>query len=282
MSTSVTTTINYLAHMTVRPRYHAYDLSRDNLQLAPTSVSVADARPRRREYTLDAQGFALADHSVRVSDFRDAAAVTREYIPQVEELLLALTGARRVYMTPAALLRFGERSRDYRARVNSHPARFAHVDYSDTAAPALFRQRLPAGERAWVRGRRVVGLNIWRVLTPPPQDVPLGVCDIRSVAPADYGRGDAVFDAPGQAEWSFEGFLIHASPAHRWHWFRDMTVDEALVFKAYDSRLAQPAGVPHCAFDDPSCPPNVPPRASVEARAFAVFDESGPDIIGPD
>jgi hypothetical protein len=30
-------------------------------------------------------------------------------------------------------------------------------------------------------------------------------------------------------------------------------------------------GVPHSAFDDPTCPPGSAPRTSIEARVFAVY-----------
>ena len=66
------------------------------------------------------------------------------------------------------------------------------------------------------------------------------------------------------------GYLYN--PAHRWHYYRDMTRDELLVFKAHDTDPARPRRVPHTAFTDPTCPPGVPTRASVEMRALALFD----------
>jgi len=32
------------------------------------------------------------------------------------------------------------------------------------------------------------------------------------------------------------------------------------------------SGVPHSAFDDPTCPAGSPPRVSIEARVYAVYD----------
>ncbi len=111
-------------------------------------------------------------------------------------------------MFPGGVLRFGERSKDYRTTFNSRPARFTHVDYTRMSAPNLLRSRLAAaGIHDLPRGR-FAGYNIWRVLTPHPQDVPLGVCDARSVASGDLVPGDAVFDAPGAAEFSFEAYLV--------------------------------------------------------------------------
>jgi hypothetical protein len=111
------------------------------------------------------------------------------------------------------------------------------------------------------------------VLSEPPQDVPLGICDARSVDAGDLVCGDAIFDAPGAPEWSFEAYLVRYNAAHRWSYFSNMTRDEALIFKAIDSDPGEPLRVPHCAFDDPTCPPGVAPRASVEARGYAFFDD---------
>src|SRR5438876_710721 len=80
------------------------------------------------------------------------------------------------------VLRFAERSAQSGALDNSRPARFAHVDVSDATA-ALFSQRsLPEGAGA---PRRTAHYNIWRAISPAPQDVPLALCDARSVAQGD-------------------------------------------------------------------------------------------------
>ena len=50
------------------------------------------------------------------------------------------------------------------------------------------------------------------------------------------------------------------------------TPDEVIVFKSGDSDPTGAVRVAHTAFTDPTCPPNVPTRASVEMRALAVFD----------
>ena len=50
-----------------------------------------------------------------------------------------------------------------------------------------------------------------------------------------------------------------------------MRTEEALVFKAFDSERERVPGCPHSAFNDPTCPQGVTPRASVEIRAYAYF-----------
>jgi hypothetical protein len=50
-----------------------------------------------------------------------------------------------------------------------------------------------------------------------------------------------------------------------------MTRDEAYVFRSFDSAQAEP--VPHSAFVNESCPASAPPRASVEVRVFAFYED---------
>jgi hypothetical protein len=76
---------------------------------------------------------------------------------------------------------------------------------------------------------------------------------------------------PGRPEWSFEGIVLAYASRHRWHWFPDMTREEALVFKTNDSGPSRAHCVPHVAFDNSSCSKDAPPRASIEMRALALW-----------
>jgi len=257
--------IAYAGRRVGRPRYYANDHSRDVLDIAPVEMHIADARGVSP--TLDEQGFTLIAHPSAVADFTDRAAVEARHRPEIIELVAALSGADRVLVNSPGILRFSERSPHSGVLDNSRPARFAHVDVSDATA-ALFAQRAaPAGRQL----ARFVHYNIWRAISAPPQDVPLAVCDARSVAAADFLAADAVFDKPGEPEWSFEGLLLAHAQGHRWHWFPDMRRDEALVFKTHDSEPGRAHCVPHVAFDNTSCPADAAPRASIEMRALALW-----------
>jgi len=65
--------------------------------------------------------------------------------------------------------------------------------------------------------------------------------------------------------------LVRYNPAHRWCYFSNMNRCEALIFKTNDSDPSEPHHIPHSAFDDPSCPAGVAPRASIEMRAVAYW-----------
>jgi hypothetical protein len=261
--------INYIGAMSERPRYHANDASRDVLALESHVVQIENVRARAEPPTLAREGFVLVPHASAVRDFRDGAEITARLVPELGLLIRSLSGADAVVVNPMGVLRFGERSPDSGRFNNSRPARFIHVDVSDPTAAAFAERSRPASATRPVR--RFAHYNIWRALSEPPQDVPLAVCDARTVGPPDLVPADAVFDVAGQPEWSFEGLVVRYSPAHRWCYYRDMTRAEVLVFKTHDSQAGEPSHVPHSAFDDPSCPAGVTPRSSIEMRAIAYW-----------
>jgi len=258
-------TIAYAGRGVARPRYHSNDSSGDLLPIEQVQMDIRDARGL--EMTLDGAGFTLCAHRSAVADFADRAAVDTTYRPEVVGLVGALSGADLVLVNNPGVLRFSERSAKSGTLDNSRPARFAHVDISDATAALFAHRASPEGRRV----SRFAHYNIWRVISDPPQDVPLADCDARTVTPADLIAADAVFNAPNQPQWSFEGIVVAHHPAHRWHWFSDMWRDEVLVFKTNDSDGARAHCVPHVAFDNPDAGAQAAPRASIEMRAIAFW-----------
>jgi hypothetical protein len=119
------------------------------------------------------------------------------------------------------------------------------------------------------RPTRIQCLNVWQPISEPPHDTPLALCDATSMT-----REDMIvsrLSIPGGLEVDY--VLYRPNLNHRWFYFRDMQPSEALIFYGMD-----PSGGPtrravaHTAFDDPTCPPDTPPRNSVEVRAVAFFD----------
>lgn len=264
----VTGTINYVGRAIERPRYHANDSTRDTIVIEQARMQIEDARASNDPPRLDREGFQLVAHSSAVTDFADRDAVARIHPSEIRDLLRTLSGADEVMISGAGILRFGERSTLSGALDNSKPARFAHIDISDATA-AQFAPR--SNPRPGETPRRSCSYNVWRTFSRPPQDTPLTLCDARSVAPADLILADAVFDALDRPEWSFEGLVIAPNPAHRWIYCSDMTRDDVWVFVTNDSEAGHPHHVPHVAFDDPTCPPDSEPRASIEMRGIAYW-----------
>jgi hypothetical protein len=255
--------IAYAARAAFRQRYHANDHARDTVVIEAQPMAIANARGLLT--SLDGQGFVLVDHQSSVVDFTDRAAVGAKHPREIVALIEAQTGADVVMVTAPGILRFSERSGKAGTLDNSMPARFAHIDVSAQTAVQLTAQGAPAGKAI----RRCVQYNIWRAFSGAPQDVPLALCDAQSVVEADLLPADAIFDAPGQAEWGFESWLVAHNPQHRWHWFSNMTRDEVIIFKTSDSAFGN--AVPHVAFDHPKAEVGWPARASIEMRATAYW-----------
>ena len=262
--------INYIGPMDSLPFFYARDHERDNLVLETHRVEIADARQAEPAPSLDREGFTLVPHTSAVADFTDSANVDRIYPGEIEALLRRVTGADHVVARGTVLRFVKSESRDQ--FVNSLPAGFVHVDTSrESFAMFAGLQLGDHPDREALLAGRYVGFNIWRVLTPPPQDMPLAVCAANSIREADRVTGEARVDGVGIEEFRFGSSLFRADPHHRWYYYRDMRPDEALIFKQFDTADPDIVGVPHVAFADPSAPEDAIPRASAEIRAFAYW-----------
>lgn len=255
--------INYSARMPERPSYYANDHSRDTVVVEQHVMAAHDARAMTTG--LDAAGFTLVSHRSAVPDFADREAAARIHCPEIAELVKSVTGADEVVCKAGPLMRFSEKSGKAGSKDNSYPARFCHIDVSN-ATGRQFSERSADG-RAF---RRAAHYNVWRALSPAPQDVPLALLDARTVSGEDLILADAIFDSPG-GDWQFEGLVVAHNPVHRWCWYPDLSADEAIIFKTHDSLLGVAPNVPHVAFDDPLCPPDASPRISIEMRATAYW-----------
>ncbi|MXO65379.1 CmcJ/NvfI family oxidoreductase [Altericroceibacterium endophyticum] len=258
--------IAYVKDTGERPRYYANVHEKDTVVVAPQPMELTDARGQ--DLSLDREGFTLIRHDSAVLDFTDAEAVQATYPAEIEQIIRQLTGADHVAVAGHGILRYSEKSGKTGSSDNSHPARFAHVDMSSSAAKNARDASAPEGQAI----RRSAQFNIWRAISGAPQDVSLALCEYPSVKGPELIGADAIFDPPGgAAEWSFEGWVVAHDAGHRWRWFSDMTPQEAIVFKSSDSDPERAQCTPHVAFDNPQAPDDAPPRVSIEMRATAYW-----------
>ena len=240
----------------------------------PHQVFMHNARRSPAPMTLATCGFELARHDSAV-DFYDDARAEAAYAAEIEPLLLELTGADRSVL-------FGARRRHLtRSQGEVLPAASdVHVDYAAEDSRRLAQALLGEEGRAGMPYRRYMAINLWRALSPSPQDRPLALCDARSVTTQSGvpnalvqvttmpPRDEMLSEPP---EGSRNGFLFHFDPAHRWYYYPDMTPDEVVLFKLYDSVETGPWRCPHVSFADPTVK-DAPPRESYEIRSFVYFE----------
>jgi hypothetical protein len=250
------------------------DESQSTMQVLP-GRAVQFHSARTLATSLDVEGFVLVPHISQVADFRkieDDPDTDQLYNGEMAALLKDVTGASFAMMLGDAKKRFGESAVDQLAHlVNAKPARYAHADNTDASAAEMFEYIAAAAGPQLPKGIRWAMYNIWRAVSPPPQDFPLAVCDARSIKPEDEIPVTAVTAtrSTGELRHDTTGFLYN--PDHRWFYFPDMTRDEVIVFKSHDSATDVTRRVAHTAFSDPTCPPGTPTRASVEARGLVFF-----------
>ena len=263
---SLRAAIGYSERTERKPFFYANAHEKDFVPLKPVEVEICDARGAG--CSLDKEGFTLVEHVSSVNDLTDLDTVCDVHTGEIGDLIKAQTGCDQVVMTPNGILRFSEKTGENEAHDNSHPARFVHVDMSIEDA-AMFRERLAPEGKEIVRSAQY---NIWRVLSSPPQDVPLALCAWTSMELSDLIDCSAIFDPPGGApEWRFGNYLLAHNPDHRWFYYSDMHVGEALIFKTSDSDESCARMMPHGAFDNPLAGPASPPRISLEMRGTAYW-----------
>ena len=228
-------------------------------------VAIGDASGLAPAASLEREGFALVDRPFADAKWDDADWIDRVYVPDCMAMVQAMTGADHVgVIHPGVLHRRADPARNDALHVP--PARFVHFDQSAASiAPYLARA---AGDDWRDRFRTVRGYNIWRCVSPPPQNTPLALCDQRTFDRADMVIGHLV--EPG-LDHPIEYVTALHDPAQRWWCFPDAGAEQVIVFKGFDIDPAQPMGCLHSAFDHPAPEPHAPVRESVENRVLAFF-----------
>jgi len=233
------------------------------------TVAIHDMRPLAGALSLDREGFELLRHETAVFDLHDDHAIEHVYYPEIEALLRAVTGASRVVVFDATRrsdAAAGARNPDGQRG----PASRVHVDYTEKSGPQRLKDLLGEAEAARLAesGARIVQINVWRPIRGPVCRSPLALADASSVDPKDLIATDQVFpDRVGEI------YHLAYHPAQRWYYAPEMTPNEVVLIKGYDSLADGRARfTPHGAFDLPDTPADAPPRESIEVRTLLVIE----------
>lgn len=272
----VATKIDYLLPTSrINRRFWAPGAELNTGVYAPYDVYIRDARAAG-PFTLDGHGFCLERHPTSVSDWEANYGPDSDYARQVCAIAAKMTGAD--FVVPMGGM---VRSSGLTSATIQPPAAEAHVDFTERSAHSLAERIYRAHRPGGAGYDRFICFSLWRALTPPPQDMPLALCEGGSVRD-DEGThntkvdvdelpvGDAIFaDVPGEAD-MLAATIFHHSPDHRWWYFPDMTIDEVIFIKFYDSDHSLAWRAPHTAFRDTSRP-DAQERRSMEFRGVAYF-----------
>jgi len=229
------------------------------------TVRVENARPIAGQLSLDVEGVALARSPTAVRDFWDEAQTLALGHPETAELVKAVTGARRVVVFDHTLRRRADGVADRTANAPRQPAARVHVDQTVLSGPQRVRQVMGDQADDLLAGGAAI-INVWRPIGHVARDWPLAVGDARTFAADDLIASDLIF--PHRKG---EIYMAAHDPAQRWLYVPDLTPDEALLIKCWDSDPGVAQFAPHTAFEDPTTPPGTPPRQSIEFRTIAFY-----------
>lgn len=274
------------------------DADATSFKLVEHKRSVSNLRGREAEFTTDNSGFAIYHEPAREKSFRDDAAVRDGYYGEVEELLRnKIPGIKKVVIFDHTIRRRAPDS-------PRAPVQQVHVDQTPGAAEVRVRRHLAQDDAEELLKGRYQIINVWRPIENPATDFPLAVIDWRTTDPADFvpvdllypQRADSVMDdddrgkevRPDESVWySTKGYEVRGetmavapNPQHKFYYQKDMTPDEVLLLKCYDSfGEGQPLGkqgvavrTPHTAFVDPNTPQDAPGRQSIEVRCLVFYE----------
>ena len=249
---------------------------------APADCLIRDARPHADDLTLETTGFTLVRRPSAVRDWYDSSEVVRTYYEECRQLAREMTGAAHAFTFDHIIREPGRQiggggtaGRDVVTTTDRGGGYISgvHMDYTDhsswTQYLALHGQVEPEG------ASRVVVLNFWRPLLGAPDRNPLGLCDARTVREDDlvetmlYGYGHEGYS------WHDIGISVYQvarSDHHEWYYYADMTPDEVLLMKTFDSEGVIGRGCPHASFAHPDPPPGTPERRSIELRVLCFVE----------
>jgi hypothetical protein len=273
-SADVRAALTFITRSDTKPVFHSAALTggapRVLFETERHTVLIRDMRPQGDALSLERAGFELLRHETAVSDLYDDDAVERVYYPEIEALLRGVTGARRVVVFDATRRADGGAGARNRDGLRG-PASRVHVDYTEKSGPQRVRDLLGEAEAARLAaaGARIVQINVWRPIRGPVRRSPLALADAKSVRPDDLIATDQVFpDRVGEI------YHLAYHPGQRWYYAPEMTPDEVLLIKGYDSLADGRARfTPHGAFDLPDTSAAAPPRESIEVRALMVIED---------
>jgi hypothetical protein len=263
----VTADLNYLTPATGRPQTYTFDPPsgepRSNIVPEPHALPIYDVRPISDSVSLDREGFALVRQRSALNDFYDEDEVKSVYYSEAERILKAVTGADRVFVFDHTVRKRIEGAADLRNGGPRQPVARVHVDHTARSGPQRVRDLIPDEADELLKGRVQI-INLWRPIHGPLKDSPLAVCDARTVKFDELVGSDLVY--PHRVG---ETYSVKYSPEHRWFYVPDMTPDEVLLLKCFDSKADGTARfAPHSAFADPTTPNDASPRESIELRTL--------------
>lgn len=250
---------------------------------SPYACKVYDARPIADDLSLDREGFKLIQHESKLARQGDVDLLRREsdaYLNDLAPVIKEAMGAS--WVVPRTASNTGVVVRSATKIVPGEPFHYVrnkggieipypgvHLDYTADSAKQLARaENYQRGvpERPY---SRLILIQAWQAVSPPPQDRPLAVMDASTLDWKDTFVMNGPPDPDDMSGDYFQASMVVFNPAQHWYYFSNMVPSDIVLFKGYDS--ANRATPPHASFLNESLGASGRPRESVEGRFFVYY-----------
>ena len=234
------------------------------------SVPITDIRNKlaKEKFVLDVNGFEFYNFTSNMKNFYNHDEVLKVYENELRDFFVNKYSAKEVHVfdyTRRSDNEMGANNPDGLRK----PADRVHADYTDLSGPQRAKDVL--GKERYndiiKSGGRIIQLNVWKPINGPVKRSPIAFADAASITKSDLVATDQIFpDRTGEI------YHIAYSDKHNWCWVSEMTDNEILLLKGWDSiDDGRVKYTPHGAFDLPNQLDTDPPRESIEARIFLIL-----------
>ncbi len=270
---AVTANLRYIVRQDTKPYFESSRITGGEpkvfFKTEDLPAVIHDMRDVADALSLDVNGFELRRYRSQVADLYDDALIENQYNAELTAMLKEMTGADSVTIfdhTRRSSAMSGAANPDGRRG----PAGRVHADYTVKSGPQRAKDTLGDAEveRVLSSGGRIIQVNVWRPIKGPVLRSPLALADASSVPPEDLIATDQRFpDRVGEI------YQLARGEGHRWYYASEMTPDEVILIKGWDSIDDGRARFsPHGAFIHPDETEDMPPRESIETRTYLVFE----------
>lgn len=271
--TDITAPLNFIRRQDTKPMFHSAALTGGAMKLffdtESYTVPISDMREIADTLSVDREGFELLRHKTTVGDLYDDDAIEQVYYPEIEAILRDKFGASQVVIFDVTRRSDGDVGAQNPDGLRG-PASRLHVDYTAKSGPQRVRDVLGEEEagRLEASGARIIQVNVWRPIRGPVERSPLALADATTMQEEDLIATNQIFpDRVGEI------YSVAHNPAQRWYYAPEMTADEILLIKGWDSvDDGRTRFTPHGAFDLPETRQDAPARESIEVRTLVIVD----------
>lgn len=247
-----------------------------NQHWIPVPMRIRNARLMDPAPTLDSHGFELVHYDTEVNEHQSLPERLATYMGEGQRMVESFSDCRES-RSLNAVFRGGfndknpgeplGRTESEMGTVYNY-ARYVHTDVS----PWIEMQPL---WNKFADKRHCAIYNIWRStdLCNPVEQMPLVVCDQKSIASPDMvaAWGSSLLPDGNR----MIGYNLSPNLFQTWYFYPNMTHNEALVLRLYDTRepVSTLRGIFHTAVHDPDAPEGAKRRESLDMRIGAVFED---------